>query len=99
MLFLGFPLGFFTQGIFGAIGPFLSEQFPTQIRGTGQGFAYNFGRAAGSFVPTAVGMLSATIPLGQAMGLVSLFGYGLIIISVSLLPETRGKRLETVKAA
>jgi MFS family permease len=99
MLVLGFPLGFFTQGIFGAIGPLLSEQFPTQIRATGQGFAYNFGRAAGSFVPTAVGMLSAKMPLGEAIGLVSLVGYGLIIISVSLLPETRGKNLETVKHA
>jgi MFS family permease len=99
MLFLGFPLGFFTQGIFGAIGPFLSEQFPTSIRATGQGFAYSFGRAVGSFVPTVVGTLSATMPLGQAIGVVSLFGYGLIVIATFFLPETRGKPLETVEVA
>ena len=98
MLFLAFPLGFFTQGIFGAIGPFLSEQFPTQIRATGAGFSYSFGRAVGAFVPTAVGALSATIPLGQAIGLVSLFGYGLIVIATLLLPETRGRNLEEIKA-
>lgn len=90
MLVLGFPLGFFTQGIFGAIGPFLSEQFPTNIRVTGQGFAYSFGRAAGSFVPTLVGMLSASLPLGQAIGVVSLCGYALIIVTAYLLPETKG---------
>jgi MFS family permease len=97
LLFLEFPLGFFTQGIFGAIGPFLSEQFPTQVRATGQGFAYSFGRAVGAFVPVAVGTLSAKIPLGEAIGLVSLFGYGLIIIVTFLLPETRGRSLEAIK--
>jgi MFS family permease len=90
MLVLGFPLGFFTQGIFGAIGPFLSEQFPTNIRVTGQGFSYSFGRAVGSFVPTLVGILSASVPLGQAIGIVSLGGYALIIITAYLLPETKG---------
>jgi MFS family permease len=96
MLVLGFPLGFFTQGIFGAIGPFLSEQFPTNIRVTGQGFAYSFGRAVGSFVPTLVGILSASVPLGQAIGIVSLGGYALIIVTAYLLPETKGVDLATV---
>lgn len=99
LLFLEFPLGFFTQGIFGAIGPFLSEQFPTQIRGTGQGFAYNFGRAFGAFVPVTVGALSASVPLERAIGLVSLVGYGLIIIATFLLPETKGRNLEAISFA
>jgi MFS family permease len=90
MLVLGFPLGFFTQGIFGAIGPFLSEQFPTNIRVTGQGFAYSFGRAVGSLVPAMVGILSVSLPLGEAIGLVSLGGYALVVITAYLLPETRG---------
>jgi MFS family permease len=90
MLVLGFPLGFFTQGIFGAIGPFLSEQFPTNIRVTGQGFAYSFGRAVGSLVPVMVGILSVSLPLGEAIGLVSLGGYALVVITAYLLPETRG---------
>jgi MFS family permease len=99
MLFLGFPLGFFTQGIFGAVGPFLSEQFPTNIRVTGQGFAYSFGRAVGSFVPTLVGVLSASMPLGQAIGVVSLGGYALIVITAYLLPETRGIDLASLDKA
>jgi MFS family permease len=98
LLVLQFPLGFFTQGIFGCIGPFLSEQFPTQIRATGQGFAYSFGRAVGSLVPVTVGTLSASIPLGEAIGLVSLVGYGLIVVATTLLPETKGRSLETITA-
>jgi MFS family permease len=99
MLVLGFPLGFFTQGIFGAIGPFLSEQFPTSIRVTGQGFAYSFGRAVGSFVPTMVGILSASLPLGQAIGVVSLGGYALVVITAYMLPETRGIDLASLDKA
>ena len=98
LLVMQFPLGFFTQGIFGCIGPFLSEQFPTQIRATGQGFAYSFGRAVGSFVPITVGALSARIPLGEAIGFVSLAGYGLIVLATVFLPETKGRDLEAIKA-
>ena len=98
LLVMQFPLGFFTQGIFGCIGPFLSEQFPTQIRATGQGFAYSFGRAVGSFVPVTVGTLSAQIPLGEAIGFVSLAGYGLIVLATIFLPETKGRDLEAIKA-
>ncbi|BCQ60153.1 hypothetical protein PBOI14_19030 [Pseudomonas sp. Boi14] len=43
MLWLGFPLGFFASGIFSGMGAFLTELFPTRIRGSGQGFCYNSG--------------------------------------------------------
>jgi MFS family permease len=33
MLYLGFPLGFFASGIFSGMGAFLTELFPTRIRG------------------------------------------------------------------
>src|SRR5207302_1911460 len=48
MLFLGFPLGFFASGIFSGMGAFFTELFPTRIRGSGQGFTYNFGRGVGA---------------------------------------------------
>jgi MFS family permease len=44
MLWLGFPLGFFASGIFSGMGAFLTELFPTRIRGSGQGFCYNIGK-------------------------------------------------------
>lgn len=94
MLFLGFPFGFFTTGIYSALGPYFTELFPTRIRATGQGFAYNFGRAAGSSFPWLVGVLSTSLPLGQAIGLLSLVGYALVLIAIFLLPETRGKELD-----
>ena len=35
MLWLGFPLGFFASGIFSGMGAFLTELFPTRVRGSG----------------------------------------------------------------
>jgi MFS family permease len=93
IMFLGFPLGFFASGIFSGMGPFLTELFPTRIRGSGQGFAYNFGRGVASFNPLLVGLLSATLPLGQSIGIFALIAYGLLILAALLLPETKGRVL------
>jgi MFS family permease len=93
MLFLGFPLGFFASGVFSAMGAFYTEHFPTRVRGVGQGFAYNVGRATGAFFPTMVGILSTRIPLGQAIGLFAAMAYAIMAIAAFMLPETRGKVL------
>jgi MFS family permease len=93
MLVLGFPLGFFSSGVFSAMGPFFTEHFPTRVRGVGQGFAYNIGRATGAFFPTLVGMLSTHIPLGQAIGIFAGLAYATMAVAAFLLPETRGKIL------
>lgn len=90
MLLLGLPLGFFTIGIYSSLGPYFTELFPTAIRATGQSFAYNFGRSIGAFFVTFVGMLAQVMPLGEAIGLLSLCGYLVTIIATLLLPETRG---------
>ena len=93
MLYLGFPLGFFASGIFSGMGPFLTELFPTRLRGSGQGFAYNFGRGVAALNPFLVGMLSATLPLGQSIGVFAVAAYGLLIIAALMLPETKGRVL------
>lgn len=93
MLFLGFPLGFFASGYFSGIGAFLTELFPTRIRGSGQGFAYNFGRGVGALFPMLVGILGAGMPLGQAIGLFAVAAYALLFLAALALPETRGKTL------
>src|SRR5207245_9112414 len=95
MLALGFPLGFFASGSFSPMGAFLTELFPTRLRGSGQGFSYNFGRGIGALFPTLVGYLSARIGLGRAMALFALSAYFVMIIAVSLLPEPRGTELPT----
>jgi len=93
MLVLGFPLGFFASGVFSAMGAFYTEHFPTRVRGVGQGFAYNLGRATGALFPTLVGYLSATMPLGQAIGLFAAIAYAAMAVAAFLLPETKGKVL------
>ncbi|MDP9085134.1 MAG: MFS transporter [Pseudomonadota bacterium] len=94
MLFLGFPLGFFAAGVFSGMGAFYTEQFPTRVRGVGQGFAYNVGRAAGAFFPAMVGFLSAKMGLGAAIGVFAASAYAIMAGAAFLLPETRGKVLE-----
>jgi MFS family permease len=93
MLLLGFPLGFFASGVFSAMGPFFTEHFPTRVRGVGQGFAYNAGRATGALFPTLVGVLSAKMALGEAIGIFAGAAYATMAVAAFLLPETRGKAL------
>ena len=93
MLVLGFPLGFFLSGIFSGMGAYLSELFPSRVRGSGQGFCYNVGRAIGSIAPALVGYMSGTMPLEIAIGYLAAGSYLLVILSVLTLPETRGREL------
>ncbi|MGW5741657.1 MFS transporter [Amycolatopsis sp. NPDC003861] len=88
VLVLGFPLGFSMSAIFSGFGAFLAELYPTALRGTGQGFTYNFGRAVGAIFPTIVGFLGAggAIVIGAA-------GYGIAVLALLGLPETRGIEL------
>jgi MFS family permease len=93
MLVLGFPLGFCSAGVFSGMGAFFTENFPTRVRGVGQGFTYNVGRAAGAIFPTLVGVLSARMPLGEAIGLFAGIAYATMAVAAFLLPETKGKVL------
>jgi MFS family permease len=93
MLLLGLPFGFILNGIFGGIGAYLSELFPNRLRGSGQGFCYNAGRAVGSIGPALVGYLSDLMPLGIAIAYMAGGAYLLVILSVLTLPETRGREL------
>ncbi|CAN7630377.1 MFS transporter [Brucella pseudogrignonensis] len=95
MLILGFPLGFFSAGVYSGIGALLNELFPTSIRGSGMGFCFNFGRGMGAVFPVAVGILSAAMPLGQAIGIFTAAAYGVVVVSALLLPETTGRDLES----
>ncbi|MEV6551833.1 MFS transporter [Streptomyces sp. NPDC051597] len=92
LLVLGFPLGFCMSAIFSGFGSFLSELYPTAVRGTGQGFTYNSGRAVGAFLPTFVGYLSDSWGVGGALTLGAV-GYALAVVALFGLPETRGKEL------
>ncbi|PLT17251.1 MULTISPECIES: MFS transporter [Ralstonia] len=96
MLVLGLPLGFFASGIFAGMGAFLTELFPTSVRGSGQGFCYNVGRAVGASFPFLIGQVSAHSSLGHAIGIFAAGAYGLLILAALTLPETRGRELEAI---
>ncbi len=95
-LFLGFPLGFFPSGAFSPMGSFFTELFPTSLRGSGQGFTYNFGRGVGALFPALVGYFSARMSLGVAIAVFAVSAYLLMSVSVLLLPETKGMELTEI---
>ncbi len=90
---LGFPLGFFASGYFSGMGAFLTELYPTRLRGSGQGFCYNFGRGIGALFPALVGYLSAGMSLASAIAIFAVIAYGVFFLTAYALPETRGKVL------
>lgn len=92
LLVLGFPLGFSYSAIFSGFGAFLAELYPAHLRGTGQGFTYNFGRAVGASFPAAVGFMAGTFGIGGAMAFGAL-GYAIAVVALLGLPETRGRQL------
>jgi MFS family permease len=98
ILWLGFPLGFCANAMVAPTGAFFAELFPTSVRGTGQGFCYNFGRGGGAIFPALVGILSAHMPLGTAIGIYAIGAYGLSVLTLLFLPETRGTDINAVQS-
>jgi MFS family permease len=96
LMALGFLVGFFSMGGSGCVGAFLSELFPTSVRASGQGFAYNAGRGIGSLCPMIVGFYAAHATLGQAISTVTMFAYVIGIVALMFLPETRGNDLDKI---
>jgi MFS family permease len=86
-------LGYFASGIFSGFGPYLSELFPSDVRGAGQGFCYNLGRGVAGIGPFAIGWLADIAPIGTAMTVVAVIAYLIAVVAVLFLPETRGKEL------
>ena len=90
---LGFPLGFAASGYFAGMGAFFAELFPTRVRGSAMGFAYNFGRGIGATFPALVGYVSRSMALSSAIAIFAAVAYSLMWLAAFLLPETRGKAL------
>jgi MFS family permease len=89
---IGLPLGFFGSGIFSGLAVYLAELYPTELRGAGQGFGYNIGRGIGAVGPAAIGVAAARVGLSDALALAAT-SYGLCLVALLFLPETRGKPL------
>jgi MFS family permease len=98
LLWLGIPLNMAVLMKFPPMGPFMTELYPTDVRGTGQGFCYNAGRAIGSFFPTIVGFVAAGWPLGLTIAVFSSVASAIMIAMLLMLPETRGRSLNELDA-
>jgi hypothetical protein len=53
---------------------------------------YNIGRGIGAFGPAAIGVAAARVGLSDALALAAT-SYGLCLVALLFLPETRGKHL------
>lgn len=84
-LALGFFVGFSAIGMFAALGPFLSDLFPTHIRTTGMGFSYNVGKSLGALSVVGVGALADKFGLATSIGLFCLTAYALSTLSIVLI--------------
>ena len=97
-LYMYFPIGLTTYGIFGAFTFYLPELFPTRLRGTGAGFTYNIGRLLAAAGPFLVGSIAASGANSLDSAIRVLFWVGLVpligILTLPLVIETRGKMLE-----
>jgi MFS family permease len=93
LLLLGPLVGFFGTGYFSVFGAMLAELYPTALRGAGQGFTYNSGRATAALAPFVVGFTADRLGLGAGLALnAGFFLMGAILIFT--LPETRQARLD-----
>src|ERR1700722_4774673 len=90
---LGFPLGFFASGYFSGVGACPTDLYPTRLRGSGQGFCYNFGRGIGALFPFLVGALSNSTSLADAIAIFAVAAYAVFFLAAFALPETRGRVL------
>jgi MFS family permease len=93
LLWLGPVVGFWGTGYFSGFAVIASELFPTAIRATAMGFAYNTGRIVSAAAPLLVGKASDQHGMASALGITSISFLGAALLAIAI-PETRGKPLE-----
>ncbi len=92
-MMLALPIGFAAGGTPAVLGSWFAEMFPAPVRGASVGLAYNGGRLASALLPGLIGWASAMMPLDQLVGIVAAASYGLVLIVLPFLPETRDASL------
>lgn len=87
-----FLVGFGT-GMFGGYGPLFSELFPTHIRSTAMGTAFNLARGVQFFTPVIIATVAVSYGLGSGISIAAIFAL-LTGLWIWTFPETKGKKLE-----
>ena len=86
--------GCMTASFYGWLPLYLPELFPTRIRATGQGFAYNFGRVLAAAGTLASGQLLNHFGQDYARtGAVTSLVYLVGMVLIWFCPETKGRPL------
>lgn len=93
---IGLVYGGFQFGMYASFGPYFTELFPTELRGSGQAFAYNSGRAAGALFILGIPLLAKDIPLSAAMASFAIVAILVAVVTTFLLPETAGRPLHSM---
>jgi MFS family permease len=92
---IGFALqGAFAGAIYGLQPAYLTERFPTEVRGTASAFCYHFGTILGGLVPPAVTYLAVDRGMGfpEPMLYGTIIGAVVAVIALVLSPETKGMK-------
>ena len=95
--FPGVILGFmflvgFGTGVFSGFGPLCAELFPTSIRNTAMGTAFNLARGIQFFTPVIITVASKTYGLSGGISIAALFAV-LTGIWIWIFPETKGRKI------
>jgi MFS family permease len=88
-----FLVGFGT-GMFGGYGPLFAELFPTKIRNTAMGTAFNVARGVQFLTPVIIAWVAVSYGLSGGIFIASIFAI-LTGLWIWTLPETKGKILDT----
>ncbi len=86
-----FLVGFGT-GMFSGYGPLFSELFPTDIRNTAMGSAFNLARGVQFFTPVIIAAIAERYGLSGGISLAALFAI-LTGIWIWTFPETKGRKI------
>ena len=96
-LYMYFPIGMTVWGITAAFAFYLTELFPTRLRGTGAGFCFNLGRIVAAAGPFIVGGIASRGANALDTAMQALFYCGWIpIVGLLLMPwviETKNRAL------
>ncbi len=91
-----FLVGFGT-GMFSGYGPLFSELYPTAIRNTAMGSAFNLARGVQFFTPVVIAVVAEQYGLSGGISLAAVFAL-LTGIWIWTFPETKGKKLKIVES-